>query len=357
MDDVIEFPKVKVLSHDEALDYVRREGPIEGISKFAKLIGWERTRAQRILGRWEAARLITMKSGGPGGKTVIEAVRDPAQPPSEPVAQPDAPPAQPDAQLAFGLWLGGVAITTANIAGFIGERTEQYQTARETGATERAMTLERLARLRDERKAIIETSPTGAIVAAINNARRSEQPTLREALAMAKRRDALDAELAFFEQRLGSIPRVTSADASASVLSEISGAIVSEGVLGANATAARRHSVMTKPAAAAEAPGPRSRPESPGAFGGGWDHCWALPGSDLHLPIESAFLAPSSIWAAKDGSAPSLAPATARAPSSLRGSRIRASEPGRVRAFQGLTSQRTTLKCAAASCFGSSRWP
>jgi hypothetical protein len=311
LDDVIEFPKVKVLSHDEALDYVRREGPIEGISKFAKLIGWERTRAQRILGRWEAARLITMKSGGPGGKTVIEAVRDPAQPPSEPVAQPDAPPAQPDAQLAhlahqgatvvtlvgryaapvllgavgiglsavgmvetasyawaigglfcalavsadvltltmpaiiaalwrrrsaavllaFGLWLGGVAITTANIAGFIGERTEQYQTARETGATERAMTLERLARLRDERKAIIETRPTGAIVAAINNAKRSEQPTLREALAMAKRRDALDAELAFFEQRLGSIPRVTSADASASVLSEISGAIVSEGVL------------------------------------------------------------------------------------------------------------------------------
>ena len=28
-----------------------------------------------------------------------------------------------------------------------------------------------------------------------------------------------------------------------------------------------------------------------------------------------------------------------------------------VHLFQGLTSQRTTLKCAAASCFGSSRWP
>jgi hypothetical protein len=52
LDELIEFPKVKVLSEDEALDYLRREGPIESVSKFARLAGWERTRAQRMLGRW-----------------------------------------------------------------------------------------------------------------------------------------------------------------------------------------------------------------------------------------------------------------------------------------------------------------
>jgi hypothetical protein len=64
------------------------------------------------------------------------------------------------------------------------------------------MALERLAQLRGERKAIIETRPAAAVVAAINGARRSEQPALREALAMARRRDVVDLELAAFEKRL-----------------------------------------------------------------------------------------------------------------------------------------------------------
>jgi hypothetical protein len=51
---------------------------------------------------------------------------------------------------------------------------------------------------------------------------------LREALAMARRRDALDIELAAFEQRLDGIPHVATADASAAVLSDISGTTVSE---------------------------------------------------------------------------------------------------------------------------------
>ena len=68
MDGVIEFPKVKGLSQSEALDYLRRKGPIEGVSNFAKLAGWERTRAQRMLARWQRDGAVVLKPGGPGGK-------------------------------------------------------------------------------------------------------------------------------------------------------------------------------------------------------------------------------------------------------------------------------------------------
>jgi hypothetical protein len=47
-------------------------------------------------------------------------------------------------------------------------------------------------------------------------------------LAVAKRRDAVDVELATFEQRLGGISQVVTADPSAAVLSDISGTTVSE---------------------------------------------------------------------------------------------------------------------------------
>ena len=121
MDEVIEFPKVKVLSEDEALDYLRREGPIESVSKFARLAGWERTRAQRMLGRWHRDSTVVLKPGGPGGKTVISvpravvndlpAVRAPAQLPVPRDAQPsaqDAHPAHPVARPRSHL-LGSIA--------------------------------------------------------------------------------------------------------------------------------------------------------------------------------------------------------------------------------------------------------
>lgn len=66
---------------------------------------------------------------------------------------------------------------------------------------------------------------------ALNDARRSERPALREALALAKRRDALDLDLAVFEQRLSEIPQVAIADASAAVLSDISGTTISDTAL------------------------------------------------------------------------------------------------------------------------------
>jgi hypothetical protein len=134
----------------------------------------------------------------------------------------------PAVVLAGLLWCAGVAVTVANLAGYVGEHVEQYQNGRQTMATGRSMALERLARLKDERSSIGEGRPAGAITAALNDARRSERPALREALAMAKRRDALDIELAAFEQRLDGIPQVATADASAAVLSDISGTTVSE---------------------------------------------------------------------------------------------------------------------------------
>jgi len=78
---------------------------------------------------------------------------------------------------------------------------------------------------------IVETRPPAAITAALNNARRSERPALREALAIAKRRDALDGELAAFEQRLSGVPAVATADASAAILSDISGTAISDAAL------------------------------------------------------------------------------------------------------------------------------
>jgi hypothetical protein len=65
--------------------------------------------------------------------------------------------------------------------------------------------------LRDERRAIADTRPPAAILAAMVGARRSEQPALREALAMARWRDALDLELSAFEKRLIEIPQVATA--------------------------------------------------------------------------------------------------------------------------------------------------
>lgn len=87
MDDVIEFPKVKVLSEEEALDYLRREGPIEGIGAFATSIGRERTRTSRIVDQWERDGKVVRRPRS-GRATVIEAVvpavpdvREPSQPP------------------------------------------------------------------------------------------------------------------------------------------------------------------------------------------------------------------------------------------------------------------------------------
>jgi hypothetical protein len=106
-----------------------------------------------------------------------------------------------------------------------------YRGGREAEATGRAIILERLERLRGERRTITETRPIGAITALINDAHRSEQPALRAAREIAKRRDAIDAELVTFEQRLASLSRVVTGDASAAVLSAITSAAISESMV------------------------------------------------------------------------------------------------------------------------------
>ena len=137
----------------------------------------------------------------------------------------------PAVVLAALLWCAGGDVTVANLAGYVGEHVEQYQAGRQTMATGRSMAMERLARLQGERRAIVEMRPAAAITVALNDARRSERPALREALALAKRRDALDLDLAVFEQRLSEIPQVAIADASAAVLSDISGTTISDTAL------------------------------------------------------------------------------------------------------------------------------
>jgi len=130
--------------------------------------------------------------------------------------------------LAAALWLVGGAVTLANLSGYVGGHDDGFRANRENQSTERTLIMERLARLRHERASIHEDRPVGALNVAIPNARRWEKPLLREALAVAQRRDAVDVELASLESRLPEAPQIALADPSASVLSEITGATISE---------------------------------------------------------------------------------------------------------------------------------
>lgn len=133
--------------------------------------------------------------------------------------------------VAAALWLVGGAVTLANLSGYIGSSDDAFRAGRETQSTQRALALEQLARLRGERAAIVELRPVGAINAALNNARQSKRPALREALAVAQRRDALEVKLSAVSAGLPAVPQVALVDPSAGVLSEITGATVSETLL------------------------------------------------------------------------------------------------------------------------------
>jgi hypothetical protein len=132
---------------------------------------------------------------------------------------------------AAGMWLVGGAVTVANLSGYIGSSDDEFRAARESRSMQRVLALEQLGRLRTERAAISEMRPVGALNVAIRSAHRSNKPALREALAIADRRDALEAELSAFASNLSAIPRTAIIDPSASVLSDISGTSVSESSL------------------------------------------------------------------------------------------------------------------------------
>jgi hypothetical protein len=129
---------------------------------------------------------------------------------------------------AMGLWLIAGAVTLANLAGYIASSDDEFRAARESRSMQRALAWERLERLRNERVAIFEMRPVGALNVAIHSARRWNKPALREALATAERRDALDAELSALASNLSAIPQLAITDPSASVLSDISGTRISE---------------------------------------------------------------------------------------------------------------------------------
>jgi len=133
--------------------------------------------------------------------------------------------------VAAALWLVGGAVTLANLSGYIGSSDDAFRAVRETQSTQRALALEQLARLRNERAAISELRPVGALNVAIKNVRPSKRPALREALAVAQRRDVLEARLSAVSASLPTVPQIALVDPSAGVLSEISGATVSETLL------------------------------------------------------------------------------------------------------------------------------
>ncbi|HEX4556473.1 MAG TPA: hypothetical protein VH249_20960 [Xanthobacteraceae bacterium] len=137
----------------------------------------------------------------------------------------------PAAIVAAALWLVGGAVTLANLSGYIGSSDDAFRADRETQSTQRMLALEQLARLRNERAAISELRPVGALNVAIKNVRPSKRPALREALAVAQRRDALEARLSAVSASLPTVPQIALVDPSAGVLSEISGATVSETLL------------------------------------------------------------------------------------------------------------------------------
>ncbi|HUC52021.1 MAG TPA: hypothetical protein VMA30_21750 [Xanthobacteraceae bacterium] len=129
---------------------------------------------------------------------------------------------------AVALWLVGSAVTLSNLSGYIGSSDDHYRAGRQVESTERTLAMERLARLRHERASIAEMRPVTALSLAVRRARGWNKLVLEEALAVAQRRDELDAELRSVASSLSALPEVATVDPSASVLSDISGATVSE---------------------------------------------------------------------------------------------------------------------------------
>lgn len=129
---------------------------------------------------------------------------------------------------AIALWLVGSAVTLSNLSGYIGSSDDHYRAGRQIESTERSLAMERLVRLRRERDSIAELRPVTALALAIRRTRGWDKLKLEEALAIAQRRDALDAELASVASSMSALPDVATVDPSAQVLSDISGATMSE---------------------------------------------------------------------------------------------------------------------------------
>src|SRR5260370_18445355 len=89
-----EVKALRPASEADALEIIRRAGSVESVTALVAMLGWERTKTQRWLARRQRDGDIVLKPSGPGGKTMIEGARTPAQPPAESDAQQGAQLAQ-----------------------------------------------------------------------------------------------------------------------------------------------------------------------------------------------------------------------------------------------------------------------
>ena len=80
----------KPLTPEQALTRLREVGVVEGIAKFARMAGWERTAASRLVDQWARDGKVVCRAR-PGRKTTIEAVVT-----AVPVVQSPVQPVQHD---------------------------------------------------------------------------------------------------------------------------------------------------------------------------------------------------------------------------------------------------------------------
>jgi hypothetical protein len=125
------------------------------------------------------------------------------------------------AVVAGVLWIIAAGATLQNLCGFVGSYGDSFISGRETASTSRALTFDRLDRLRRARKEITETRSVAEIKIALANATARKVDDERAAVAVAKHRDELDSQLAALEATIPTLPAMTAADPAAATISSI----------------------------------------------------------------------------------------------------------------------------------------
>jgi hypothetical protein len=143
------------------------------------------------------------------------------------------------------IWLAALCMTTLAATGFASTHIGDAVAGRAKLASEAAALSERIGQLRAERAAISETRAGAAIEAELQQAQPAAQNVwkitsgcrdvtrtssgracatvlqLREALAAAERRDAIDIELRLAQSKLATLPAIAAADPQAKTAAEI----------------------------------------------------------------------------------------------------------------------------------------
>jgi hypothetical protein len=125
------------------------------------------------------------------------------------------------AAVAGVLWIIAAGATLQNLCGFVGSYGDAFVSGRETASTERSLVFDRLERLRRARKEITETRSVAEIKIALANATARKVDDERAAVAVARHRDDLDAQLAALEATIPTLPAMTAADPAAATISSI----------------------------------------------------------------------------------------------------------------------------------------